>query len=143
MSRIGKLPIQLPDKVKVAVEGNLVKVEGPKGKNEHRLAPGITVKAEGKTVVVNRPNNTREARMLHGRVRSTLNNMVKGVAQGWERALEISGVGFKAEVQGDKINFALGYTHPILFPLPKGVTAEFDQKTNRITLRGVDKQVVG
>jgi large subunit ribosomal protein L6 len=143
MSRIGRLPIQIPDKVKLAVDGFNVRVEGPKGKMESKIARGMTVKSDGKTVTVQRPDDTREARQLHGLTRTIVANMVKGVTQGWERSLEISGVGFKAEVQGNKINFALGYSHPVVFPLPQGITAEFDQKTNKITLRGADKHLVG
>lgn len=143
MSRIGRLAISIPDKVKVVVEGQLVKVEGPKGKTETRVARGMTVKTDGKTVTVSRPDDSRESRQLHGLTRTVVANMIRGVTQEWERSLEISGVGFKAEVQGQKINFALGYSHPVVFSLPPGITAEYDQKTNRITVKGVDKQLVG
>lgn len=143
MSRIGRLPIQIPDKVKIVVEGDLVKVEGPKGKMHSKVAHGMTVKIEGKVVNVGRPDDSRPFRELHGLTRTIVANMVKGVTVGWERVLEISGVGFKAELQGNKINFILGYSHPILFPLPQGITAEYDQKANRVTVRGVDKHLVG
>lgn len=143
MSRIGKLPVVIPDKVKVAISGLTVKVEGPKGKTETTVARGMTVKTDGKTVTVARPDDSRQSRELHGLTRTLVANMVKGVTQGFERSLDISGVGFKAEVQGQKINFALGYSHPINFPLPPGISADFDQKAGRITLRGVDKHLVG
>lgn len=142
MSRIGLKPIPLPDKVKVAAVGNLVNVEGPKGKLTVKIPATITLKIDGKNVVVQRPNESREARSLHGLSRTLVANAVEGVTKGFERVLEISGVGFRADLQGSIINFTLGYSHPINFPLPAGVTAEIEKQT-KITLRGADKHSLG
>jgi large subunit ribosomal protein L6 len=151
MSRIGKLPIKL-DKVKVTQAGKDVKLEGPKGKMTVSL-PLETLKIEVKdgTMTVVRPNEERRTRALHGLTRSILANAVKGVATGWERRLDIRGVGFRAEVKGKAIHFSLGFSHPIVFGLPEGVTAEVDKvartedslPTLGLTLRSVDRQVLG
>lgn len=148
MSRIGKLAIKVPDKVKVAVEADLVRVEGPKGKTSRRL-PGVAVEVAGAQVLVKRPNESREAKALHGLSRTLVANMVKGVSEGFERKLELYGVGFRAEVKGkDAVNFTIGYSHPILFKLPEGVTAEWKEvkagdKQGEVFIRGVDKDLLG
>ena len=147
MSRIGKLPINVPDKVKVAVQGDKVTVEGPKGRLERTFKiVGIEVK-EG-AVHVTRPDEGREARAMHGLSRTLLANMVKGVSAGFERKLELYGVGFRAEVKGKAVNFTIGYSHPILFPLPEGVTAEWKElkagdKQGEVYIRGIDKDLLG
>jgi large subunit ribosomal protein L6 len=148
MSRIGKLAIKVPDRVKVAVEGGLVKVEGPKGKTERQLK-GVEIIVENATVTVKRPDDSRQARALHGLSRTLVANMVKGVSDGFERKLELFGVGFRAEVKGkDAINFTIGFSHPILFKLPAGVTAEWKEmkagdKQGEVFIRGVDKDLLG
>src|SRR5215469_18157163 len=121
MSRIGKLPIKLADKVKASVAGEEVKFEGPKGKINIRLPhPDIKVQLKDGQLTVMRPSDTREWRSLHGLARSVLANAAKGVATGWERKLDIRGVGFRAEVKGKQIHLALGFSHPIVFNLPEG-----------------------
>ena len=143
MSRIGKLPVKVPDKVKVSLDGNLVKVEGPKGKMSFPFNPRVKIEVGKGEVKVLRPDDSREAKGLHGLTRTLLRNAVDGVTKGYERALEISGVGFKAEVKGKEIHFTLGFSHPVVFKLPEGIAAEVDAKQTRLTVRGVDKHLLG
>ncbi len=152
MSRIGKLGIKLEDKVKVAVAGDKVNLEGPKGKFSVKIPSGdIKVAVADGQINVTRPSDSRQHRALHGLTRSILANAAKGVATGWERALAIRGVGFRAEVKGKQIHFALGFSHPVVFDLPEGVTAEV-AKTPRtedqlptvdLTLRSMDRHLLG
>jgi len=143
MSRVGKLPVKIPEKVKVSVDGNLVKVEGPKGKMSFPFNPLMKVAVDKGEVKVARPDDTRQARGLHGLTRTLVKNAVDGVVKGYERGLEISGVGFKAEVKGKEVHFTLGFSHPVVFKLPEGITAEVDAKQTKITVRGVDKHLLG
>lgn len=151
MSRIGKLPIKIEDKVKVAIAAGKVSFEGPKGKIAIPTHPDIKIENKDGHLIISRPTESRLHRSLHGLTRATLANAMKGVATGWERALAIRGVGFRAEVKGKQINFALGYSHPVVFDLPEGVTAEV-AKTPRtedqlptidLTLRSVDRHLLG
>jgi large subunit ribosomal protein L6 len=142
MSRIGNKPIVIPQGVKVAVEGALVRAEGPKGKLAQRLPDGITAALENNHIVLTRTSDARTARALHGLGRALVANMVQGVKEGFERKLEIVGIGYRAQLQGRNIQLALGYSHPVIFPLPEGVTAEIDKQVS-ITLRGPDKAVLG
>jgi large subunit ribosomal protein L6 len=143
MSRVGKLPVKIPDKVKVAVANGDIKVEGPKGKMHFPFNPRVKVEVANGQVTVSRPDDTRESMSLHGLTRTLVRNAIDGVVKGYERNLEISGVGFKAEVKGKEINFTLGFSHPVVFKLPEGVTAEVDAKQTRVTVRGVDKHLLG
>jgi large subunit ribosomal protein L6 len=143
MSRVGKLPVKIPDKVKVAVANGDIKVEGPKGKMHFPFNPRVKVEVAGQEVRVSRPDDTRESKGLHGLTRTLVKNAIDGVVKGYERSLEISGVGFKAELKGKDINFTLGFSHPVVFKLPEGVTAEVDAKQTRLTVRGVDKHLLG
>ncbi len=143
MSRIGKLAIKVPDKVKVAVADGQVRVEGPKGKVASKYNPLMKVIVDKGEIRVERPDDSREAKALHGLTRTIVHNMIEGVTQGYQRSLEISGVGYKAELKGKSITFALGYSHPIDFPLPEGVTAEYDAKANKLTIKGADKHQLG
>jgi len=143
MSRVGKMPVKIPDKVKVSVVNGEVKVEGPKGKMHFPFNPKVKVEVAGQEVRVIRGDETRVTRGLHGLTRTLVKNAVEGVVKGYEQTLEISGVGFKAEVKGTEVNLALGFSHPVAFKLPAGVTAEVDAKQTRLTLRGVDKHLVG
>jgi large subunit ribosomal protein L6 len=143
MSRVGKLPVKVPEKVKVSVDGNLVKVEGPKGKMSFPFNPRVAVAVEKGEVKVTRPDETRLSKGLHGLTRTLVKNAVEGVVKGYERNLEISGVGFKAEVKGKEIHFTLGFSHPVVFKLPEGITAEVDAKQTKLTVRGVDKHLLG
>ena len=142
MSRIGKLPIKIPEKVKVAVAGELVKIEGPKGKMQLSFNPRVQITVKDGHVAVTRPNDERLSKSLHGTTRTVLNNAIKGVTQGFEEVLEISGVGFRAEVKGRHLNLSLGFSHPVNFEIPEGVTCEVEKQT-RVILKGVDKQLVG
>ncbi|NUN93157.1 MAG: 50S ribosomal protein L6 [Verrucomicrobiae bacterium] len=142
MSRIGRKPIDLPTQVKVAVSGRTVKVEGPKGKLSLDLPAAVEAAVEGKSLAVRAASEAREARALHGLIRSLIQNMVVGVTQGFRKQLEIEGVGFKAAVQGKNLNLSLGFSHPILFPIPEGIKISVEENT-RITVDGCDKQQVG
>ncbi len=143
MSRIGKKAIDLPKAVKVAVsaEGG-VKVEGPKGKLEWTLPKQITAKVEESKVVVERANEQRSVRALHGLSRALVANMVIGVSEGFSKDLEIQGVGFKAAVQGKVLNLSLGFSHPVLFPIPEGIKITVTENT-KLKVEGIDKKVVG
>jgi large subunit ribosomal protein L6 len=143
MSRVGKLPVKIPDKVKVSVVDETVKVEGPKGKMSFPYNPIVKIEVAGNEVRVTRPDESRQAKGLHGLTRTLVRNAIEGVTKGYERALEISGVGYKAELKGKDLNFTLGFSHPVVFKLPEGVTAEVDPKQTRLVLRGVDKHLLG
>ena len=142
MSRIGKLPIRVPSTVKVHVADDHVRVEGPKGKLEHRLAPGVTAAFSDGTVHVSRQADTRTGRSLHGLTQRLIRNMVQGVEAGFTRTLEIVGVGYRAEARGQALHLSLGYSHPIIFQLPPGVQARVEKQTV-ITLEGIDRQLLG
>lgn len=143
MSRIGKQPVKIPGGVDVNVAGRLITVKGPKGqlKYEHPLSISVSVK-DGEAIF-EREGNRKETSAFHGLVRSLVQNMVTGVSEGYTRKLELRGVGYRAQVQGNKITFNLGYSHPIDFQLPDGITAEGDKKQVNITLSGIDKQLIG
>jgi len=143
MSRIGKKLIDVPGSVKVAIssEGG-VKIEGPKGKLEWTLPKQITARLENLTVTVERSGDNRNVRALHGLSRALLANMVTGVSAGFVKDLEIHGVGFKAAVQGSVLNLNLGFSHPILFPIPEGIKVTVADNT-KIRIEGIDKKVVG
>jgi large subunit ribosomal protein L6 len=143
MSRIGKKPIDIPNKVKVNVspEGAL-SVEGPKGKLGWTLPREIRARTEGDKFVLERSTEDRKARALHGLARALVNNMVTGVNTGFTRDLEIHGVGFKAAVQGSILNLSLGFSHPIHFPIPEGIKVTVAENT-KIKIEGIDRQLVG
>jgi len=142
MSRIGKQPIPIPPGVKIQVDGLTVRAEGPKGKLAQPVPAGLTPRIADGTIVIDRASEERHVRALHGLARALVANMVTGVKDGFERKLEIVGIGYRAQMQGKSIQLALGYSHPVLFPLPDGVSAEIDRQT-AITLRGADKAVLG
>ncbi len=142
MSRIGKLPIPLPQGVKVKLDGASVHVEGAKGKLDLTVDRSMSVEITDGKVVVLRKDDSRHSRGIHGLTRKLLANMVEGVSKGFSQTLEINGVGYRAEVKGDSIQLALGFSHPIVFQLPPGVTARADKQTV-LTLEGADRQVVG
>ncbi|MDQ3266131.1 MAG: 50S ribosomal protein L6 [Myxococcota bacterium] len=151
MSRIGKLPIKIADKVKTAITAQMVSFDGPKGKLTVTIPSPITVETKDGNLVVVRPNETRQAKSLHGLTRALMANAMKGVSTGFERRLDIRGVGFRAEVKGKVINFTLGFSHPVVFALPEGVTAEVDKvprtedglPTVGLTIRSNDRAVLG
>jgi len=137
------MPIKIPEKVKVTAQPGLVNVEGPKGKISQKLDREMKVAVEGGQIKVDRPNDSRRSRQLHGLTRTLVANMIHGVTLGFSRSLDISGVGYKAELKGKEIHLALGYSHPVVYPLPEGVTAEYDAKGNRLTVKGADKHRIG
>jgi len=141
MSRIGRKVLPLPKGVTLSQKPGSVSVKGPKGELSKPLPAGISIKTEADKLQVLRADDSRENRAKHGLIRAHLANMVKGVTEGWNRELEINGVGYRAEVAGDTINMALGYSHPVAFKLPKGVTAKVDK--NRVTLSSADRDLVG
>ena len=143
MSRIGRKPIPIPSGVEVTLNGAHVKVKGPKGTLERELVPDITVTREGDDLIVTRPSDERQHRALHGLTRSLVNNMVVGVSDGFTRELEIVGVGYRATAQGpNKIELALGFSHPVHVDAPDGITFEVPAPT-RIAVKGYDKELVG
>jgi large subunit ribosomal protein L6 len=142
MSRIGKLPVALPAGVTVSVNDGVMKVKGPKGELAQRVASGVSVVQEGGTVAVQRADDSRQSRSNHGLTRALLNNMVQGVTKGFERKLDIQGVGFKSEVKGKSLVLSLGYSHSIEFPFPPGVTIDVEKGT-KLTIKGFDRQLVG
>jgi len=141
MSRIGKKPLPLPKGVTVTSSAGKMAVKGPKGELSRAMPTGVSLKVDSSKVVVERADDSRENRAKHGLVRAHLANMVKGVTDGWTRELEINGVGYRAEVAGDTVNMALGYSHPVAFKLPKGITAKVDK--NRLILSGSDRDALG
>jgi large subunit ribosomal protein L6 len=142
MSRIGKLPVRIPAGVKVAIEANAVRLEGPKGKLQAMVPSGVDVRVEGDLLRVERQREDRDLRALHGLTRKLLANMTEGVSRGFTRVLDINGVGYRAEVKGQEIHMTLGYSHPIVFSLPAGVTAAVERQVI-ITLSSADRQVLG
>jgi large subunit ribosomal protein L6 len=142
MSRIGKQPISIPPKVKVEVKGQKVHVEGPKGKLDMELPARTTLKVDNGQVIVSRDGDDSQAKALHGLSRALVNNMVKGVSDGFMKKLEIQGVGFKAAVQGKIVTMNLGYSHPINYPIPDQVKVTVEENT-KITIEGPDRQKVG
>jgi large subunit ribosomal protein L6 len=142
MSRIGKKPIELPKGVTVKIEGNVVAVQGPKGKLDTALPRGIKMEQKDGHLVAIRENDSQAA--LHGLARALVNNAVEGVTKGWTRELEIVGIGYRAELKGKgTVVFTLGYSHPIEYPLPTGVDVTVDPKQTRLTLTSIDRQKVG
>jgi len=143
MSRIGKLPVQLPNGVTVTVnEDNVVSVKGPKGQLTQKIHKDMRVVVEGSTVRVERPTDNKPHRALHGLSRALINNMVEGVTKGYEKVLEINGVGYRAQKQGKKLVLTVGYSHPVEIAEEEGI--EFDVPApNRIIVKGIDKQKVG
>lgn len=142
MSRIGNKPVTVPASVKVALEGNLVKVEGPKGKLQYEVPAMITVVVEDGKITLTRPNDTREAKAFHGLARSLVNNLVVGCAEGYKKELEIRGVGYRGKVTGKKLELNVGYSHPCIFTAPEGVTITMPEQT-KVVVEGADKQAVG
>jgi large subunit ribosomal protein L6 len=143
MSRIGKKPIDIPAGVDVKLLDNTIKVKGPKGELQWSLPSGTKASVAENRILVERENDLKKNRALHGLSRNLVANMVTGVTTGYQRVLEIVGVGYRAQVQGSKIVLSLGYSHPVEFNLPDGITAAVDQKQTQITLTGIDKQKIG
>jgi large subunit ribosomal protein L6 len=142
MSRIGKKPIPLPSGVKYTVQGNLIVVEGPKGKVEQPIPSGIKLETKDGFVLASRENDSQAA--IHGLTRALVSNAIEGVTKGWSKDLDIVGIGYRVELKGkNTVVFTLGYSHPIEFALPTGISAVIDPKQTRITISGIDRQKVG
>ncbi len=142
MSRIGKLPVLIPDEVKVDLKDRVIHVEGPKGRLAAEVPHGMQIKVEGGRLRVGRDTDERKLKALHGLTRKLIANMVEGVSRGFNRVLDINGVGYRAEVKGTEMHLALGYSHPVVFPLPPGVTATVDKQTI-VTLHSADRELLG
>src|SRR6266851_1768426 len=142
MSRIGKQTITIPPKVKVEVKGQQVSVEGPKGKLNWELPRRTSLRVDKDKVLVSRQGDDAQAKALHGLSRALVNNMVKGVSEGFVKKLEIQGVGFKAAVQGKSVSLSLGYSHPVVYPIPDQIKVTVEENT-KLTIEGPDRQVVG
>ncbi|WP_086842938.1 50S ribosomal protein L6 [Amycolatopsis kentuckyensis] len=143
MSRIGKLPVAVPSGVEVTIDGQHIKVKGPKGTLEHTVAEPITVERdEDGTLLVKRPDDERTSKALHGLTRTLVNNLVVGVTAGYEKKMEIHGVGYRVQAKGSDLEFALGYSHPVKIEAPEGITFKVETPT-RFSVSGIDKQKVG
>jgi len=142
MSRIGRRPVVIPDKVKVELKAHDILVQGPKGKLNLEIHPRIKVEVKDKEIQVNRPTDLSADRSLHGMTRSLIQNMVLGVTEGFSKTLDIEGVGFKAEVKGKVLKLALGYTHPIEYAIPEGIEVKCTNPT-QVVISGTNKQLVG
>jgi large subunit ribosomal protein L6 len=142
MSRIGRMPIAIPTGVEVKVEGRAVRVEKGKAALRHALPQGIAAAISGSSLTVTRENDTRQQRALHGLTRALLANAVKGVHEGFRKELDIVGIGYRAQVNGRVLNLALGYSHPVDFPIPEGIEIKIDKQTH-LTVAGADRQKVG
>ena len=143
MSRIGRKPVPLPKGVTVEISGSEVKVKGPKGELSRAFRSEVSIKKDGDTLVVERSGDERSVRALHGLSRALLNNMVVGVSNGFSKILQIEGVGYRAEMKGNDLVMALGYSHPVVVPPPAGISFTVDEKTRLITISGADKEQVG
>lgn len=143
MSRIGKKPIPVPDKVNITIDQQDVTVKGPKGQLSFSIHPNITIKQEDGTLLVERPNDQRENRALHGLTRALVANMVTGVSDGFRKTLIVEGVGYTSDLRGKDLVLKLGYSHEIVFPPPDGITFEVEERGRVIHISGVDKQAVG
>ncbi len=142
MSRIGKRPIPVPQTVTVTIDGQTVAVKGPKGELSHTLPSSIEVTQEGETLLVRRRNESRVARQMHGLSRTLVSNMVEGVSNGFQKRLEIQGVGYRAQVQGETLSLSVGYSNPVQVNPPSGITLAVENNTN-VIVSGIDKEIVG
>ncbi len=143
MSRIGRAPIPIPAGVEINQQGNILTVKGPKGVLTQKIPEGISIELSNGVLSVKRGGDTKLLRSLHGLMRSLIANMVTGVTEGFTKSLEIVGIGYRANLQGRELQLSLGYSHPIIYPLPEGIEVDVDSKQNRITVKGIDKQKVG
>jgi large subunit ribosomal protein L6 len=143
MSRIGKKPITIPQGINVEVKQDIIKVKGPKGELKYTFPEGVKISVADGKIIVGRGDDSKSQRALHGLARSLVSNMVNGVSQGYIRVLEITGIGYRAQVKPGKLTFTLGYSHPIEYELPEGIKAVVDDKQTTVTLSGMDKQLLG
>jgi large subunit ribosomal protein L6 len=143
VSRIGRLPVVVPDNVNVEIKGTNVRIKGPKGELQHTFPASMAISFKDGQIEVNRPSDERTHRALHGMTRALINNMVTGVSSGFEKVLEINGVGYRAELQGENLILNVGYSHPVVVEPPEGIEFEVDMRTRQLKVKGYDKQVVG
>ena len=143
MSRVGREPVTIPDGVKISVDDGLITAEGPKGKVSERLLEGIPVDISEGLITVTRNDDSGDLRSKHGLMRALIANAVEGVSNGFSKQLEIQGVGYRAQLKGKEIHLSLGYSHPIVFAVPEGIEVDVDEKANRITVKGANRQQVG
>jgi len=142
MSRIGKLPVAIPEGVKIALDGNTMTVTGPKGTLSQELNDRMTIAVDTDNINVSRPTDSKQDSALHGLTRALINNMVIGVTTGFQKDLEINGVGYRAEISGNQLTLSLGYSHPVVYTLPDGISVDVDKQT-KLSVKGIDKQLVG
>jgi large subunit ribosomal protein L6 len=142
MSRIGKLPVAIPAGVKVSLDGNKMTVQGPKGNLTQDLHERMSIAVETDQITVARPTDDKQDSALHGLTRALINNMVVGVTAGFEKVLQINGVGYRAEISGKLLTLSLGFSHPVVYELPTGISVEVEKQT-KLTVKGIDKQLVG
>ena len=142
MSRIGRMPVTIPSGVSVSFEDRVLKVRGPKAELSQRLPKGITLEEKEGSYEVTRRDDSKQQRAFHGLSRALMANMVQGVSQGFQKVMEIHGVGYRVELKGRDLHFSLGYSHPVIFKLPEGIDAQLE-KNNVITISGADRQLVG
>ena len=143
MSRIGRLPITVPQGVDVKIKGAHVKVKGTKGELSHTFPASMTIKLDDGELKVTRPSDERNHKALHGMTRALINNMIVGVSEGFEKILEVNGVGYRAELQGNNLVLNVGYSHPVTIEPPEGITFDVDTRSRQIKVSGYDKQAVG
>lgn len=143
MSRVGKEPVTIPEGVKVSIDGDFITAKGPKGSVSEKLLEGIPVDVSDGRVTVERDGNSGDLRAKHGLMRALIANAVQGVSTGFSKQLEIQGVGYRAQLKGKDVHLALGYSHPILYPVPEGIEIDVDEKANRIVVKGANRQMVG
>lgn len=143
MSRIGRLPVTVPSNVQVDIQGSFVKVQGPQGEMSRQFSPAMDISMENNQILVTRPSDAAEHRALHGTTRALISNMVTGVSSGFDIVMEIDGVGYRAEMDGDKLVLYIGYSHPVVVEPPAGVKFEVDTKTRQVKLHGKDKEQLG
>ncbi len=143
MSRIGKQPIQIPDSVQINIAADKINIKGEKGELSWIIPSGVKININDGKLLVERISDSKSNRAIHGLARSIINNMVTGVTEGFSKELQLIGIGYRAQLKGNKIDFIIGYSHPIEVALPEGITAEIDQKQTKLTLKGIDKQLLG
>lgn len=143
MSRIGKKPIEIPQGVEVAIADSVIKIKSNKGELSYTIPSNLEVQVQDNKISVARKGDEKQDKALHGLARTLISNMITGLSQGYQKVLEISGVGYKAQLKGNSLMFSLGYSHPVEFALPQGITATVDEKQTTITLKGIDKQLIG
>jgi large subunit ribosomal protein L6 len=143
VSRIGLMPVVVPDGVDINIKGSYVQVKGPKGELEHTFPADMKIKIDNGELTVERPSDEPTHRALHGMTRALINNMVVGVSSGFSKVLEVNGVGYRANLEGNNLVLNVGYSHPVVIEPPDGIEFEVDERTRQITIKGYDKQLVG